>query len=86
MPALLLGVAIRLVLIARGDLGHVSNAQVGGMTITDGFGRPFFPALFITDITNDRISRAGDWQFGGALIPPNDVFGTWKGAVVHHES
>ena len=55
--------------------------------------RPLFPALFITDITDDPNSMAGDWQFGvidpqtGASkpestpIPPNAVFGTWKGAV-----
>jgi hypothetical protein len=64
------------------DPGHVSNPKVGDTTITDGFGRPFFPALFITDITTDPNSRAGDWQFGGTPIPPSDVFGTWKGAVV----
>jgi len=23
----------------------------------------------------------GDWQWGGAAIPPHAVFGTWKGAV-----
>jgi len=55
--------------------------------------RPLFPALFITDITMDPDSRAGDWQFGvidpdtgdskpeNTPIPPNAVFGTWKGAV-----
>ncbi len=40
-----------------------------------------WPSLFITDITNDRTSRAGDWQFGGTPIAPDDVFGTWKAAV-----
>ena len=43
--------------------------------------RPLFPALFITDITDDPSSRAGDWQFGGTPIAPDAVFGTWKGAV-----
>src|SRR5207249_1624526 len=43
--------------------------------------RPLFPALFITDITDDPSSRSGDWQFGGTPIAPNAVFGTWKGAV-----
>src|SRR5204862_4366297 len=38
-------------------------------------------SLFITDITNDRTSRAGDWQYGGTPIAPDDAFGTWKAAV-----
>ena len=74
----------------------VLDPQVGTMTLdgdqagTDtsscaGFpdlcDRPLFPALFITDITDDPSSRAGDWQFGGTPIAPDAVFGTWKGAV-----
>src|SRR5437899_2498003 len=43
--------------------------------------RPMFPALFITDISSDPNSTAGDWQPGGAPIPPPAVFGTWKAAV-----
>src|SRR5439155_111772 len=42
--------------------------------------RPLFPALFITDITDDPSSRAGDWQFGGTPIAPDAVFGTWRRA------
>src|SRR6185436_7168483 len=40
-----------------------------------------FPSLFVTDITGDPSSLAGDWQFGGTAIPPHAVFGTWKAAV-----
>jgi hypothetical protein len=40
-----------------------------------------FPALFVTDVTNNPNSLAGDWQFGGTGQPPNFVFGTWKGAT-----
>ncbi len=76
--------------------GGVLDPQVGTMSLdgdqagTDtstcaGFpdlcDRPLFPALFITDITDDATSRSGDWQFGGTPIAPNAVFGTWKGAV-----
>jgi hypothetical protein len=43
--------------------------------------RPMFPALFITDITNNPNSKAGDWQSGGIPIPPHAVFGAWKAAV-----
>jgi hypothetical protein len=47
----------------------------------DTSGRPMFPAMFITDITADPNSLAGDWQFGGTGRPPDAVFGTWKAAV-----
>jgi hypothetical protein len=47
----------------------------------NGCGRPMWPALFVTDITNDATSRAGDWQHYGRANNPNDVFGTWKAAV-----
>jgi hypothetical protein len=43
--------------------------------------RPMFPALFITDITNNPSSTAGDWQLGGNPIRPSAVYGTWKAAV-----
>jgi hypothetical protein len=51
----------------------------GGLDVSD---RPMFPALFITDITNNPAARNGDWQQGStAAIPPNAVFGSWKAAV-----
>lgn len=44
-------------------------------------GRPLWPALFITDITDPTNTVLGDWQQGGSPIPPSAVYGTWKGAV-----
>ena len=44
-------------------------------------GRPMFPALFVTDITNDPNSMAGDWQSHGTPIPPDAVLGSWKSAT-----
>jgi uncharacterized repeat protein (TIGR01451 family) len=58
-------------------------------------GRPDWPALFITDITDNADNKAGDWQnapipasnqpsIGGGYgygLPPFAVYGTWKGAV-----
>ena len=58
-----------------------SMALTGDQAGTDLEGRPMFPALFITDITADLGSRAGDWQFGGTAIPPHAIFGSWKAAV-----
>ena len=70
--------------------GHVANPLIGDPTITDPSGRPIFPSVYITDVTviQDNSShtsaayRAGDWQYGGTPIAPNDIFGTWKGASV----
>src|SRR5262249_48911563 len=62
--------------------GAVANPQVGDPAASDPSGRPFFPSLFLTDISGDASSRAGDWQFGGTPIAPHAVFGTWKGAMV----
>ena len=56
-------------------------ALTGDQAGTDLWGRPMWPALFITDITADPNNRAGDWQFGGTPLGPHAVFGTWKGAV-----
>jgi uncharacterized repeat protein (TIGR01451 family) len=49
---------------------------------TDVSGRPLFPSLYVTDITgldpNSVAAHAGDWQYGGTPIAPNDVYGAWK--------
>jgi putative Flp pilus-assembly TadE/G-like protein len=58
-----------------------SRATSGDAAAVDPVDRPMFPALFVTDLTNDPTSKAGDWQYGGTPISPNAVFGTWKGAV-----
>ena len=58
-----------------------TTATSGDQAGTDLAGRPMFPSLFITDITADPGSLAGDWQYGGTPIPPHAVFGTWKAAV-----
>jgi hypothetical protein len=67
--------------------GSANNPAVGSTILTgdqsgtDLAGRPMYPALFITDITFDPSSRAGDWQFGGTAIAPHAIFGSWKGAI-----
>jgi hypothetical protein len=67
--------------------GVIENPKTGTNQITgqqagvDPSGRPMWPALFITDITNDPNAVSGDWQWGGAAVNPSYVAGTWKGAV-----
>ncbi len=58
-----------------------STALSGDQAGVDLSGRPMYPALFVTDITSDSTSTAGDWQFGGTPILPHAVFGTWKASV-----
>jgi hypothetical protein len=58
-----------------------SNLIIGQQAGVDPVGRPMWPALFVTDITNDPSGVSGDWQWGGAPVNPTYVAGTWKGAV-----
>src|SRR5205814_4536901 len=67
--------------------GSVTNPQTGPNLLTgdqsglDASLRPMWPVLFVTDISADPNSNAGDWQQGGRPIAPNAVFGSWKAAV-----
>ena len=65
--------------------GDQAGTDLATWNSTYGFmdrGRPMWPALFKTDITDNPNDRSGDWQQGGTdALPPNDIFGTWKGAV-----
>lgn len=60
--------------------GHAANPNVGTVGTRDANQFPFSPALFITDITTDANSSAGDAQNGGAPQNPSDVYGAWKAA------
>jgi hypothetical protein len=44
----------------------------------DATGRPMFPSLFITDISFDTNSTAGDFENSGVPIPPHEIYGQWK--------
>jgi hypothetical protein len=56
-----------------------ANPNVGDQTLRDS-GLPIFPALFLTDITNNPADTSGDAQNNGTPIPPTMVSGTWKPA------
>src|SRR5439155_4778258 len=51
------------------------DGDLSGNDVAAGGGRPLWPVLFLTDITNDPNSRAGDWQQGGIGIAPHKVLG-----------
>src|SRR5436305_5869834 len=71
---------------------HASGASGGDPAPADPSGRPFYPALYITNLTAHPLSGgtgAGDFQNGGS--PRNlsggqpyvdDVFGAWTTATV----
>ena len=58
-----------------------SNVLAGEQSGLDPSLRPMWPSLFITDVSVDHSSRAGDWQQGGRPSGPNAVYGTWKAAL-----
>jgi len=58
-----------------------TNALTGDNSGLDPSLRPLWPVLYVTDVTKDPNSRAGDWQMGGRPINPGAVYGTWKSAV-----
>lgn len=57
---------------------HVINPKVGDETQKDANNFPWYPAIFLTDITNDPSSKSGDAQNGGKANKPDEVFGAWK--------
>jgi hypothetical protein len=57
-----------------------ANPNVGDQGVRDTHGLPVFPALFLTDITNNPAATSGDAQNNGTPIPPTMVSGTWKAA------
>ena len=72
---------------------HAFGASGGSATAADPSGRPYFPALYITNLTAHPLNAdgtgAGDFQHGGAPrnvsggVPfVDDVFGTWATATV----
>jgi hypothetical protein len=58
-----------------------ANALTGAQSGLDPVGRPMWPVLYVTDVTADPNSTAGDWQQGGTPWSPTAIFGTWKAAV-----
>ena len=68
--------------ILTGDQNGTDTALYSSAYMWNENGRPLWPAVFITDITNNLTANSGDWQQGGtSAIGPNALYGTWKGAV-----
>jgi hypothetical protein len=55
-----------------------SGDDLSGNDVSVDGGRPLWPALYITDITDDLTSRSGDWQQGGTAVAPDKIYGMWK--------
>lgn len=59
---------------------HLTNAQ---SIINAGFRDsrqhlPVYPALFLTDITNNASDTSGDVENGGTPHPPDEIWGDWQ--------
>jgi hypothetical protein len=70
---------------------HASNASGGDPTLKDPSNRPFYPALYISDITNNPNATTGQFDFQNGGQPVNlkagqpfidDVFGSWSTAQI----
>ena len=61
---------------------HISGNQiiVGDETKKDSNGFPFFPALFLTDITTNPNDKSGDAENGGIPHKPTEIWGKWISA------
>lgn len=57
---------------------HITNPSVGKESAKDANGFPFFPAVFLTDTTNNPDDTSGDAEKGGVPHKPDEVWGTWK--------
>src|SRR5262249_53593233 len=66
-----------------------STAATGDFAAVDGYNRPMYPVVFITDLTTNGADacsptgqgKCGDWQYGGTPQLPSFISGMWKGAV-----
>lgn len=64
--------------VSSGPEHLVSPISFGDMTKIDPNGFPYYPAIFISDITTDPNNRNGDAQNGGTPHPPDEIYGAWK--------
>lgn len=67
----------------NGNPGHIVNPNVGNTNARDVNNLPYFPSIFITDITSDPNSTSGDAQNGGKGYPPSEIYGVWKALNVN---
>jgi plastocyanin len=70
---------------------HASNASGGDPSLKDPSNRPFYPALYISDVTNNPNATTGQYDFQNGGSPVNlkagqpfidDVFGAWSTAQI----
>ncbi len=68
---------------AKSSQDHVVDPNVGDEAARDANGFPYFPALFLSDITTDPNNRSGDSQNGGTPHKPSEIYGAWKALGPH---
>lgn len=57
---------------------HAVNPKVGALNARDPAGYPYFPALFISDVTDDPNNRSGDAKNGGKAYLLDEIYGAWQ--------
>jgi hypothetical protein len=72
--------------LGAGNISRMTNSPadsvvsplVGDQAANDQNGLPFFPSLFITDITDIPSATIGDAQYNGRPNRPDFIYGAWK--------
>lgn len=64
--------------VSDNNADHIVNPNVGDEAARDANKFPYFPALFLSDITDDPSNKSGDAQRGGTPHKPDEIWGAWK--------
>lgn len=56
----------------------IKSPNIGDQTQKDSSNLPYFPSLFLTDITNNAQDQSGDAESGGTPSVPDTIYGAWK--------
>ncbi len=64
--------------VSSNNADHVVDPNVGDESARDANNFPYFPALFLSDITTDSTNTSGDAENGGTPHKPTEVWGAWK--------
>ncbi len=58
--------------------GHLVNPDVGDTAARDQHHLPYFPAIFLSDITSNPANLSGEVENGGTPYKPDEIWGAWK--------
>jgi hypothetical protein len=76
--AFTLGLGANVAMKKNPDHQTLVPSNFGDLTAKDSYGYFLYPALYVTDITNNPNDTSGDFQNKGTAYTPNEICGTWK--------